>query len=324
MSGWRIDAQDAAGMALRERTARTAPDGTFAIDGLPPGVAIGLWARPEAEMEASTPYLRTQVVGLRAGGEPVSIRLRRGVFVEGRVAGPDGEPFVTGEVEAEIRWPASAEVRGYASARVGHEDGSFRVGPVEPGATRLRFWDPAARWAPSPGTEVEAPATGVRIRTVTAVVLQGRIGGTSGRADAFWNPAEQGIGTGTDAEGRFTIRGLRDEPGLLYVAERDGDGYVLREGVRPSAGLVEATLEPGTTIEGRIEGLAAGEPAATSVVARRGALSIACQPAADGSFRLRAVPPGTYDLRLGIGPWAGTASAVPAGARGVVLRAKSR
>jgi protocatechuate 3,4-dioxygenase beta subunit len=298
-------------------------DGSFVLGGLPADRAIALTAHAFAST-VSSPYLRAHVRDVRAGGEPIEIRLRRGVFLSGHVTKSAGDPVKQGGVVAEVFWPGTTDRESYAEGRVDPADGSFRVGPVEPGRVRLFYEDLPGRFVSAP-IDATAPAEGLRLVVSAATTPRGRVTGSQGKVQVWWNPLEGRMAwlpQSVRTDGSFVLRGVRDGPGLLYVAEQDGDGYALREGISPSS-AIEVGLEPGASIEGHVEGVPSGERVRLQVSAIRGALAVWAPVREDGSFRIRALPPGDFALRVEMGRWKASGEA-SSGASGVLLIAKPR
>ena len=310
------------------RKAHTGADGTFLLGGLPENELIAIsvhapWGKP-----STSPFLPRELRDLKTGGVPLEIPLRRGVFVTGRVQPPKAGARLSGRVVAAERWPGDADVRRYAEAAIDANDGSFSVGPLEAGPVVLYYEEQMGRIASNVPVEIVAPASEVQLLARMAVPVRVHVTGSPGKTQAWWNPREgrmNWLPRAVDLDGGVVIDGARDEPGLLYVAQKDGDGFALREGIRPSDGPFEVSLEPGASLEGRIDGLPADRTSTlVTIVAVRGELAVWGAIADDGSFRIRALPPGKYSLRLDRGPWAAAAEGVAAGTRGIVLQARAR
>jgi protocatechuate 3,4-dioxygenase beta subunit len=134
------------------RNDETDDDGRFSIDGLFPEVAYEL----EVEIEG---YVRRSVSGVRAGGDPVEIRIVRGLEVTGRVLGPDGEPMREASLTL---WPEDGR-------RVETEtdgEGAFRARGLPPGRYHVHVLTsgPDDEILSFDGGVVEAGATDVVIR----------------------------------------------------------------------------------------------------------------------------------------------------------------
>ncbi|MBL9086463.1 MAG: carboxypeptidase regulatory-like domain-containing protein [Planctomycetia bacterium] len=179
------------------------------------------------------------------------------------------------------------------------------------------------RWAGSGEVSVVAPRADVVVVVHPTVALHGRVVGGSVQGIALWNPAEGNPGPRAplDADGRFALRGLPPRPGLLYITDGVGDRYVLVDRVSPGEAPLELAWSDGAAIEGRVVGL----PAQTSVgiEAVAGAFTAGASTSVDGTFRIRALPPGRYRLRLA-GSYRGGSEDVAAGTSGVLVTAVSR
>lgn len=308
------------------RRVRTDARGAFDLECVSaPAGTVRVSAHPDpAQPKDPRGYLRSAIVAAPAGATDVKVRLARGVFVEGTVVDAAGLAVPEGGVQARLTWPDSTDRRGFETAPV-DRDGRFRLGPVAPGPVVL-FYQPAMarpRWAGSGEVSVVAPRADVVVVVHPTVALHGRVVGGSVQGIALWNPAEGNPGPRAplDADGRFALRGLPPRPGLLYITDGVGDRYVLVDRVSPGEAPLELAWSDGAAIEGRVVGL----PAQTSVgiEAVAGAFTAGASTSVDGTFRIRALPPGRYRLRLA-GSYRGGSEDVAAGTSGVLVTAVSR
>ncbi len=312
------------------RRAEVAADGSFRIEGVPPVTRVGLWIGQGPIAKTVSASMPMAVHDVEVGGEPVAIRLRRGVFVEGIAVGPDGEVVSHGEVVADLRGRDDVGERFFVGGHL-DEQGRFRIGPMDPGPALLiyevLFPRPMARWATRPPLPVVAPARDVRITVARAVTLRGRVRETAGAAgSAWWNPRAGNLsrlGTAIGPDGSFAVSAPVGTPGLLYVAIPEDDRYALREGLVAGADPVDLALEPGRRIEGRVTDFTGGR-AELSVVARRGDLVCYGRTNPDGTFHIPSVPPGLYRVEIEFGPLTGGVDGVSAGATGIVIGATRR
>lgn len=91
--------------------------------------------------------------------------------------------------------------------------------------------------------------------------------------------------------------------------------------VSPGDAPLELVWSDGAAIEGRVVGLPAETIVGVEAVA--GAFTAGASTSVDGTFRIRALPPGRYRLRL-VGSYRGGADDVATGTSGVVLTATAR
>ena len=308
------------------RRVRTDARGALDLDGASaPQGTVRLSAHPDpAKGEASRGYLRSAIVATPAGATDVRVRLSRGVFVEGTVVDAAGLAVQEGEVQAVLTWPDSMDRRGFESARVDRE-GRFRLGPVAPGPAVLFYQPPMARprWAGSGELSVVAPRADVVVVVHPTAVLHGRVAGGSRQGIARWNPAEGNPAPQAplDADGRFTLPGIPPRPGLLYITDGADIRPALLDRVIPGDAPLALFWSDGAAIEGRVVGLPAETIVGVEAVA--GAFTAGASTSVDGTFRIRALPPGRYRLRL-VGSYRGGADDVATGTSGVVLTATAR
>ncbi len=314
--------------------AQPLPGGRFRIDGLAPGAVVDLLAMswsPSGGTQRST-----LVKAVRAGTEDLVIRFEIGVVVEGIVVDAKGQPVPQGWVMAQ---PLSAEGGGAggSSAAIG-PDGRFRFEGLKAGPHQLQA---QAGDGTGIGQKVEAPARDVRIVLPARSKLTGRVLGTGDRAGfrvTAYAPAPGGPeasrpfqrmgGARTDADGSFTMDVTGEGPFELLALKPDDDRWASLKDVRVGGPSPSLTLEAGLAIEGTVEAPGGGAPPEGTWVLAQGTdgrVGQRAAVAADGSFRVRGLPPGTYRLLCGRAQ-AGSSSAVeaPAGSSGHRLRLPER
>ncbi len=224
---------------LPDRSVSSDDQGRFEILDVSPGE----W---ELGPAPTSGYLPTPVavhVPVGAARVEVVLELRAGLFVAGRVVGPDGLP-VTNVTVMSNRGP-NGESRA---------DGSFRIGPLEPGKVTLNVWSFASGLTAEP-LEVQAGEEDVLLRLEPGGAITGHLVDVSGGpVGGFATLSEEGAGFGTimfstvAADGEFTFDGLR--PGSYGVSARSAEGGAGSvQGIKVSGSIrveeVSVRLAPG-------------------------------------------------------------------------------
>ena len=326
-AGFQVSLQAEGPDVLPGRRCAVEADGSFRLEGVPPveRVALRVSRAPNASGESA--LLSTTVHAVAVGGEPVSIRLRSGVFVEGTAVGPDGAVVSRGAVVADLRGRAHDGSPVFVDGRLDAQ-GRFRVGPLDPGPVLLFYEGMMVPWASTRPLPITAPARDVRVPVVRAVTLRGRVLAAAGAAGkAWWNPGVGNLtrlGTPIGPDGGFSLSVPDTVPGLLYVGYAADDRFALREGLLAGTDVLDLALQPGQRIEGRLTGLPADKAPPLSVVARRGDLVLYGESSADGTFHIPAVPPGTYRVEIEYGDYVGGADKIEAGSVGVSISVTRR
>lgn len=326
-------------MKLQNARATVAEDGTFTIDGVPPGewkvVAVGEdGSRGELEITVGEASLQ---------GVKVSLAPRS--RVAGVVLDGEGRPVagltVRLQSAADPSIPASLRRPKVVGEAVTARDGAFVMRGVDPGRHGLGVWD--ARDQPvavrSDGAEpytVEAIAG----RDVTELELRvelphGRIEGTVTGPDGepvedAWvvatpQPTDDPMARGshftrrattlTDADGRFAFEGLADRRYDLHARGSQADTRGVAEGVDPGA-TVAISLEALGMLEGVVT---QGGAPVTRFGLDAGALGGEYPViSTDGTFTVARVEPGP--LRVTVTTDTGAASAQVDVAPGAVAR----
>ncbi len=270
--------------ALRDLMAVSAPNGTFRIHGVPPAMDLLVVAAHDRWVAAEGVRVRVGPGGLRK----VSLRLREGAKLPGRVVDRAGQP-VEG---ARIRWGdvtdvatkdlnTSFEADAYLGSRVLRADaaGNFRIEGLAPGTLLLKVeMDGYAAWYRRDkkiGAEGLQPL--VHVELESTLTIQGRVvSGVDGRplARAFVYARERGPSAGeaedpgrvqavvsaeTDDDGRYVLD--RVPPGTHEVVVWFADGHlggaqawrnehVRHKGVAAGARGVDFRLDPVPPPEG--------------------------------------------------------------------------
>ncbi|MCP3136912.1 carboxypeptidase regulatory-like domain-containing protein [Pyxidicoccus xibeiensis] len=266
----------------------TESDGTFTLEGLPPG-SFALWA-----MDARGAGMWPEVP---AGTEGLTRVLGAGVTVEGRVSSEDGAPLAGVQVTA----VHTGHTR-FFDTETG-ADGRYRLGPLPLAEYRTAFSKEG--WLPQLGKGAEheqvtlhrprrlvgrvlgegRPAPGVRVQAE-------RLGKPTG--DDRQDSTLEQVAT-TDAEGRFTFEALGTAAYRLSATLGDRHAFAqVEQDALPS----EVILELGSAL--RVEGTvrdAAGTPVpgARVYATQHEALTDAA-----GHYALGPMEPGRHRVRVSV------------------------
>ena len=279
----------------------TAGDGTFVLEGLPPG-SFTLWASSEQGAGSRA--------GVPAGVEGVELRLGDGLTLEGLVLG-EGAPLP----EARITVIHAGHTR-FFDART-DADGRFRIGPLPLSPYLLAI--SADGWMPGLFTSAGLEDSGgglelVRPRRLTGRVLSG--GAPVPGVEVLLEPRFRPMGVvrrvKTDAEGRFLFESLSPQACRLTVEEAGRSALAHLE---PAEGesWPEVVLELGETffVEGTVRD-EAGHPVPGAQVGAtwvdRSQLDQEepdpwdqrTRTGPDGRYRLGPVKPGLYVFSIAV------------------------
>ena len=313
------------------RSMRTGPDGAFRLEGLPPGtysVHAGGGSPPEDA------YFHWARHDIPAGKEDLEIRLRRGTSIRGRVLDEAGKPVDLGvryrervsvQVRREGEVPAddptrdarpSPEGGGLQSMMDGPrwehawflDGGRFEMRLAVPGATyEIRARHEDGREGRAAG--IAAGTEDAEVRLLPGKAIRGRLLESDGRPvpaglvvrAAVWNPHRGVPSAETDAEGRFRIENLHGE-GIELMAGGGTTEYLetrLGGPWKPGDDVGDVRLRRGQILEGRIvDRRRVPRGSAVSITASAGETEGGSPVAADGTFRIRCLPPGPVLLSL--------------------------
>ncbi len=270
-------------------------DGWFVLQRIPPGEAgmLSAWPTPAAGL----PYLPASQSSVRAGAQGVELRLTAGVYIEGTIAGPAGEALASAQLmcrrtDAGQGPSTSASITGQTA---------FRLGPLAPGRYHITTIVVGDYVAPG-ALEVTAPAKGVSIVVPKGKKIYGTLTGADGLENfniGYTRMTPDGpstLGGNVTAGGAFVVLLRQDDLGTLYFNDRrGGDLYALVENARPSETPLLLRLQRGVSIAGRFEDYREGDDGYVYVQAPSG-LNVNARVKADGTFLVRGLPPGTYDM----------------------------
>jgi hypothetical protein len=221
------------------RGAEVAADGSFRIEGVPPVPRVGLWIEEGPNAKTVSAAMPMAVRDVEVGGEPVAIRLSRGVFIEGIAIGPDGEWCHEGDGS----WRTFAAVTASASASPSADFSTSRgVSASFPwtrgppcSSTKFRL-----RWRVPLGDRQAIARRGAGARRARhggpGDDASGRVRETGEPRARRWNPRAgdlSRLGTAIGPDGSFAVtafsRGRR--PAVCRVP--DDDRYAVREASSP-------------------------------------------------------------------------------------------
>jgi protocatechuate 3,4-dioxygenase beta subunit len=319
---------------------------TLEREGDSHGVVVDELGRFEiVGLEEGTYRLLAEVPGVGRGAHPEPVEVRLGQPVEGLVVRLAEGARVVGRVTgvaatdlAQVELSAFLESGGFNQRGLVRADGSFEIRGLAAGRHTLQAWVRSTGQAERATFEVEEGALldGIELdfSGSTLIVTASVLGQTLDERPLLVGGGSGKMGTGRRlGAGRFAFAGL--EPGLYDVSipasaagprhsrrlEVAGDqevvlalegwpvaGTALGEDGQPVPGVVVWVVEPGVEVPRWGPGLP-GLP-----------------PDAAGRFELPAVPPGTWRLVAGGGPWWGEAlvEVPPGGAAGVALTVRRR
>ncbi len=297
--------------------AETDGDGRFTVTGLAHGTYIVRAYPPRAygddRGDATGQWLVARLSGVVAGGDPLAIRLVRGLEIRGRLVDGSGASLAGAWVRADpLPGGAGGAERSGARPPGAETDagGAFVITGLAPGEYRLSLvaGTQGARvvLALDGGAAVPAGATEVRLRAGDVRPVRGVVFGEGGAAVAGAGVTVSPAGGGaefsatTDAEGRFSVAGVSDV--VRYVVFVQAVGYVPSRLAEVDAGAVDlrVELQRGLAVSGRM--LSAGGAPASSAdlrfISAADGRRVAAKSDADGFFLVRGLEAGVWRVVL--------------------------
>ena len=308
-----------------------AEDGSFRIDSVPRTDALVAVASLEGRVgAASDPFT------MAAGGsvEGLELRLGAGGVLVGKVTGPEGRPVAGARLRLNVRRPQG---QGPVPARNANSDseGAFRFEGVAPGtATATADAEGFVRKTVQ-GIEIrEGEEASAEISLEAGLAIRGRVMDSTGapaagvrvRARNTDRRPPSGVRQGsarTARDGTFVVPDLPAGSFDLETTSSDHPRGTFA-GAVPGGPPVEIRLPEGVRISGRVTD-PSGSPLAGVRLQARGesGTSGAATSAADGTFEIRNLPPGSYSLqaRSTAPGWTDArVDGVEGGTRGVEIR----
>lgn len=302
--------------------------GAFRAENLPKDgvydVMVQVW-NPGGKGVNYKPWSKS---GVRAGTEDLLIRLEGGESMEGVVVDGDGKP-VAGA------WVGATSVAGgkASSGANTDEQGRFTIGGLEPGTQTVRAqqWNGTQRQ--SLPVRAEAGARDVRLVFPSTVKLLGRVVG-DGDKQGFQVSVRLPGPINSDgnaqiayaqsmADGTFSVDVPVDTLVDVAAMKQFDDRWGLASGVRGGGAEITVRVEVGKTIEGVLED-ADGNPVTQNAWISATSESWLGTGSLDatGKFKIRALAPGHYKLRVQNSMGGRNASTIEAdaGATGVRFR----
>ncbi|MDJ0972987.1 MAG: carboxypeptidase regulatory-like domain-containing protein [Planctomycetota bacterium] len=312
--------------------ATTDAEGAYEIRGIPKD-ALGT-VSVNAPSGSTNPYLAASRKDVPTGATGVDFTLDLGVFIEGTVTGPEGEPV--GDLHVNARPVSKESGRRRVSTWVRAGSTTFRLGPMAPGLYKLSAGASGEYKRPEP-IEVRAPAADVKIVVPRGNPVRGTLQGDDVAGFDIWfgYRPERGGWSARQArvrsDGSFLISLADDVTGVIY-AYKDGDTrYAFVEDVRPAAGPVTVRLQQGKRIAGRVENLDPdaktrfnGEFVAQVTLRHESGFQRSALVAKDGTFEATGLPDGTFSASVRQGRRRAKSVDAEAGTTGLVLRLVER
>lgn len=310
---------------------RTDPEGSYRIPGIPPGTLS-----VTVEAEGFQQENRGDVAVLEGASTRADFSLEPGHLLAGVVLDPAGKPVQGATVSARAadgeRAPGVPRPRGASAITDGA--GAFRITTLPPGLWNLTV---SATGLPSRTLQGVASGTGgLEVRLPPAMAIRGRVTGPAGepirratvQARVEGESGSSGSGR-TGDDGAFEIQRLA--PGSYTLAVWvPGNDYSRTEvpGVAAGADAVLLVVPRALTLSGRVLGPDGGAPPRGFLRLHPvdgGNATFGGNWDADGTFTVRGVAPGRYEVRARTRenpPMEGMAVA-GAGDEGVEIRLKS-
>jgi uncharacterized GH25 family protein len=300
----------------KQRSGQSEPNGTFRLTGLEPGV-YDLTVGSAGWGGGGSPYAMTTLRSVAAGSEGLTITLRRGQTISGRILDDKGDPvrgagWMTVSVSGD---PPNSP--GNTGVQI-QMDGTFTTVPLDSSKSYDLTVGPMAGTMGGSLRGVAPGAKDVVLRLSRGGTVSGRVLNETGqpagrgvqvflRADGVPNeqlnqPGAQ-AGAVTKEDGTFSVAGLGD---FRFKVTAGGGGSdfqpsTLPGTVAPGATDVEVRVKPGVAIAGRLVNPAGDGVQAQSLMGMpegvEGAIQSWAAVGPDGTFTMKGLPPGKVRIR---------------------------
>jgi hypothetical protein len=292
---------DDVSMRDRRPTATTDAEGVAWLTGLDPDRRYALSVEPPAGRQD---LFRAQAREIES--DRATVRLEQGFMIRGVVRNGAGEPFPEARVSCRPE-------RGTRKLVQADAEGRFVVGPLRRGEVAFRAWDPDAALARErvPETVVDASVGEVTLVADSGLEVIVKVPRVGPHESLYGTVVFEGTGKTVRRHsfgGRIRIAGLTENDRITLFIGPLGDGHcLLRRGLVPGAGEIEAEFVPGKTITGRV--LAPEGATKTGAFAMVFGNRINARAGEDGRLVIRGLPDGRGRSTAGRRRRTGSASA---------------
>jgi hypothetical protein len=279
---------DDVSMRDRRPTATTDAEGVAWLTGLDPDRRYALSVEPPAGRQD---LFRAQAREIES--DRATVRLEQGFMIRGVVRNGAGEPFPEARVSCRPE-------RGTRKLVQADAEGRFVVGPLRRGEVAFRAWDPDAALARErvPETVVDASVGEVTLVADSGLEVIVKVPRVGPHESLYGTVVFEGTGKTVRRHsfgGRIRIAGLTENDRITLFIGPLGDGHcLLRRGLVPGAGEIEAEFVPGKTITGRV--LAPEGATKTGAFAMVFGNRINARAGEDGRLVIRGLPDGTWPV----------------------------
>jgi len=240
----------------------------------------------------------------------------------------DADGLPANQASVWVRSPDPGDPRRTQLLRCDAE-GRFVASELEPGVYVLQAQGGTGH-AVAQDVTVLVPSTDVRLQLGRTWSIEGHVVGGGGirytLAFLYLDGSEvQSVGHGSSGTEPFRMWAPTQATGTLWLTVEATGEYDLIENVRPGSGVHRLVPKPGLELTGRVEGATRIGPGSRVVAADGRGIKARGEIRADGTFRVRGLPPGSYQLEAWLECEGGVArflaTDVTAGGSDVVMRA---
>ncbi len=271
-------------------------DGSFEVGGIQAGTRGNLTVQPPHARR--TAFVMVTIKDVASGSSGHVVELPEGLFIEGRIDASGFEKSLPPRFSVDAVTGEGADRRPYRATNTGL---TFKLGPLLRGRYVVKV-ALGQGFPPQTPVTLDAPARDVVIRVSKGITVAVKVDHERARSfrlewqapdRASGGPVQYGRARG---EGSFEFNRVDDELGTIYARNyKTGEMAVLHD-VRPSRGPYTLRPSMGETIAGGIKSPHTGRFLIKAV----GPIVAFASSAADGSgtFELKGLPPGSYDLSV--------------------------